>query len=404
MSTAIENIKAARLSLVTKRPYFTSALFALNARETDEIPTLAVDMKWNLYYNPEFTESLSREHLETILVHEIMHLLRLHHVRAVNVSAYPMIWNFAADAEINDDLKADGMKMPPDLVYPSTLETPDHPKGMPDNMLAEEYYAELLKHAQQINSQAPGQASPGKGNCGSAAHGKQESWEKGMDNGEGLTDGEAELVRKEVADAVSKSPGNVPGYLQRWAEEVLGPPKVDWRKELFSNIKNSIDSWKAGAADYTFSKRNRRHHGSDVVFPSMFDTNPKIAVVVDTSGSIGGEDLKVFLTEISGILSAIGHDTVRVLACDAEVHEDVAVRDVRDLRDRISGGGGTDMGVAIEHLDKDSNKPHICIVLTDGYTPWPNKEASFDTIAVITTDQKVPSWIKPIWIDGYVRN
>jgi predicted metal-dependent peptidase len=403
MSAAIENIKAARLSLVAKRPYFTSALFALNARETTDIPTLAVDMKWNLYYNPEFTESMSRENLEAILVHEIMHLLRLHHIRAVQVNAYKELWNLAADAEINDDLLADGMKMPKDLIYPKTLETPDYPKGMPDNMLAEEYYAELLKHAKVIQVAMPGQAAPGQGNCGSSAHGQQESWEDGMENGEGLTECEAEMVRREVADAVSKQPGNVPGYLQRWAEEVLGPPKVDWRKELFSNIKSSIDSWKTGSADYTFAKRNRRHHDSDVIFPSMFDTNPKIAIVIDTSGSIAGEDLNVFLSEISGILSAIGHDTVRVLACDAEVHEDLSVRDVRDLHDRISGGGGTDMGVAIEHLEKDNNKPHICIVLTDGYTPWPHDEPSFQTIAVITTSEKVPSYIKPIWLDGYNR-
>jgi predicted metal-dependent peptidase len=395
MSGAIENIRAARLSLVTKRPYFTSAIFALNIKESDQIPTLAVDKKWNLYYNKEFTESLSREHLETILVHEIMHLLRLHHIRAKAVNAIPEIWNLAADAEINDDLKID-MSMPKDLIYPSTFQ-------MQDNLLVEEYYSELMKNAKQVQMSAPGQPAPGAGNCGSAAHGKDEEWEDGGENGEGITEGEAELVRRQVADSVSKNRGTAPGYMQRWADEFLGPPKVDWKKELFSKISNCIDSWKAGSSDYTFSKRSRRHHGSNIIFPSMFDTNPKIAVVVDTSGSIGEEDLNVFLAEISGILSAIGHESVRVLACDAEVHEDIQVREVRDLREKIVGGGGTDMGAAIQYLEDDTTKPNICIVLTDGYTPWPEKEPSFDVIAVITTEQSVPKWIKGIWLDGYSR-
>jgi predicted metal-dependent peptidase len=400
MSSAIENIRAARLSLVTKRPYFTSAIFALNIKETEDIPTLAVDKHWNLYYNKEFTESLSREHLETILVHEIMHLLRLHHVRAKAVNAEPMVWNFAADAEINDDLREDRMVMPPDLVYPSSFDPP-----MEDNLLAEEYYAEIIKNAKQVQAcnASAGTPSPGKGNCGSAAHGQSEEWETGEANGEGITEGEAELVRQQVAAEVSKNRGTAPGYMQRWADEVLGPPKVDWRKELFAKVFNSISSWKAGSSDYTFSRRSRRHHGSDIIFPSMFDTNPKIAVVVDTSGSIGGDEINTFLCEISGVLSAIGHDSVRVLACDAEVHEDIEVREIRDLQDKIVGGGGTDMGAAIKHLEDSQNKPNICIVLTDGYTPWPCDEPSFDVIAVITTDQKVPAYIKGIWLDGYNR-
>ena len=152
-------------------------------------------MRWNLYYNQEFTEGLTREELEGVLVHEIMHLLRKHHIRARAIDAKKLEWNCAADAEINDDIISDSMKLPEGGVFPSTLK-------MSDNLLAEEYYAKILENPDLIKGYRDL-------NCGSCAHGIPEDWEDALNKAcEGLSEGEAELVRRQVAEAIAGMPAN----------------------------------------------------------------------------------------------------------------------------------------------------------------------------------------------------
>ena len=50
--------------------------------------------------------------------------------------------NIAADAEINDDLLTEGVRLPDDAITPASI-------GQPDGLLAEEYYAALESQARQ---------------------------------------------------------------------------------------------------------------------------------------------------------------------------------------------------------------------------------------------------------------
>ena len=95
---------------------------------------------------------------------------------------------------------------------------------------------------------------------------------------------------------------------------------------------------------------------------------PSIAVVVDTSGSMGDHELDRALTEISAIIaSVVPGDSVRVLSVDTEVHTDQHIHNA----DRIDlfGAGGTDMATGITTAAQAS--PDAIVVITDGWTPWP---------------------------------
>ncbi|HOQ91012.1 MAG TPA: hypothetical protein PLX03_12800, partial [Candidatus Hydrogenedentes bacterium] len=140
MTTMPAELQAARLRLVKERPYLASAAWALQPVQKPGLGTLAVDMWWRLYYDPAVIQRWSVEELSGVLYHEISHLLRDHASRMKDFDRTAA--NIAADAEINDDLLAEGVKLPGQPVTPATI-------GQPDGLLAEEYYAALEKQARQ---------------------------------------------------------------------------------------------------------------------------------------------------------------------------------------------------------------------------------------------------------------
>jgi predicted metal-dependent peptidase len=126
-----------------------------------------------------------------------------------------------------------------------------------------------------------------------------------------------------------------------------------------------------------------------------------IAIVVDTSGSMGQADLAAALAEIDGVLrsSGIARDQVRVLACDAAASTPQRVRSARDIR--LTGGGGTDMPAGIAAAGRLRPAPHVTIVLTDGDTPWPERPSRARLVcAVISPDAPdgTPPWAVTVHI------
>jgi predicted metal-dependent peptidase len=249
--------------------------------------------------------------------------------------------------------------------------------------------------------------APGAGRCGSCATGQPEPWEEGPP-GEGSSPGisraEAELVRRAVARQIKEhvqSRGDVPGHWTRWADEKLRP-KVDWRKELASTVRHAVADV-AGASDYSYRRPSRRQGqvgNGKVVLPSLRRPVPSVAVVVDTSGSIGDAMLSQALAEISGILKSLGQrEGVHVLACDAEVQ---ACRQVfRPEQVQLAGGGGTDMGTGLEAAARLRPAPQVCIVITDGHTPWPDTAPrGMKVIVALTGEGETPEWAKTIRTGG----
>jgi predicted metal-dependent peptidase len=65
---------------------------------------------------------------------------------------------------------------------------------------------------------------------------------------------------------------------------------------------------------------------------------------------------------------------VTVLACDADVHAVSRVTSADQVE--LGGGGGTDMRVGIAAALARRDRPDVVVVLTDGMTPWPDREPS----------------------------
>jgi len=388
---------------------------------------IGVDEHWRVYFDPEKISEWTPVHMATALYHEIVHLLRKHPERAKSMQAHSRIWNLAADAEINDDLKGEGLQFPDKYILPSTF-------GLPDGRLVEEYYNSLIENAQVIevylgvsgsggdgsspgdaSSQADSDSSPGdstgvmNGRCGSCATGKREEWEiegPSPDDAPGISKIEADIIRQSVAEAIrdegQKGRGTVPGHWDRWAGEFLAPAKVPWQRELSSRLKKSLSTL-SGRVDYSYSRPSRRQAAfGKVVMPALRRPSQEVAVVVDTSGSMGSQDIQDALSEIRGILLSLGQrNGVTVLAVDADIHSAKKVFDVRQVQ--AIGGGGTDMRIGLEAVAKLHPRPGVCVVLTDGWTPWPEKAPVFHTIVALiggdTAKDSVPGWARRVIVE-----
>lgn len=408
MTTPLE-LQVARVLLMKGRPYLATAVWALQPVPVRDHPmlkgTLGVDKHWRLYFDPDILPAWSPEALATALNHELNHLLRSHHQRAdalglefgddeaenIVIASKLQIANIAQDCSINAGLEEERLKFPP-INYATPAKY-----GLKPNDPWENYYHELLKNAKPVKLMCIG----GAGGCGSCADGKTRPYElpRGEKDAPGISQAEAELViRKTAADVQehARTRGTVPASLKRWADDLLNP-QVPWQRVLASAIRRSL-SVAMGATYYSFQRPNRRN-GGELILPGMVQPVPNVAVIGDTSGSMGDNELrKIVLTELKGICQALGRGSLTFLDVDAEVHSVQRVQSERQVK--LRGGGGTDMRVGIERACQVRPKPSLIIVLTDGATPWPASPPEVRCLAVVPKGASAtPDWMARVEVE-----
>jgi predicted metal-dependent peptidase len=118
-----------------------------------------------------------------------------------------------------------------------------------------------------------------------------------------------------------------------------------------------------------------------------------VALVFDTSGSMGERDIGKGLREVGGAVK--GADKVWLIPTDSTPHKCVQVRSIKRAADELVGGGGTDMGAGLEKAGEC--KAAVTVVLTDGDTDWPATKpaGNKDVIIVLTRRHRTPS--TPAW-------
>jgi predicted metal-dependent peptidase len=381
----IDGLAAARLWAATKFPYLATGVFGAAVIPEPGSGTICVDDSWRMHADPDLAATWTPAELGSVLIHHVCHLLRTHGERAVAAGVGPddaRTWIRAADAEINDDLVPAGLNLPGKPFLPEDL-------GAVDGLLAEQYFANGSTSRSddwlECGSGADGQPRPGDGPDGLAA------WQ-------------AELLRRQVAQDViahAKQAGAVPAGLLRWAEQVL-TPKVNWRRLLAAELRRAV-SMVSGAVDYTYRRPSRRSSvAGDVILPALRRPVPEVAVVCDTSGSMSDELLAMALAEVEGLLRSLGMARqLRVLACDTAVAPAQRVTSARQVS--LVGGGGTNMGAGIAAAAALRPKPAVCVVLTDGYTPWPSVAPKGMRVVVGLLGAgapAAPSWARAVIVTG----
>lgn len=380
--SATTHLAAARLRAAEARPYYASALFALEPVRADGDRPVSVDAAGRLLW----TDAITHEPVSvtaTRIVHGLEHLLRDHAWRGLQW--VPRIgaeaWSRACDCEIDDDLE--DLELPDDLLTASSLD-------LPEGGAAEWYAARFAEQAATETeiSPAPTGGHPADGDAEAPADGRgghvcgcPATLEHDTTDAPGLSKARIEQLRTEVADAVSGQRGDVPAGTARWAAERAKPKPVDWRAVLLREVRRSTRRT-LGADDHC-SRRPTRRSPHPVLLPRLRGRAIHPAVVVDTSGSIRPDDLADAVHAVRDLLRTLTTgEPVAVIACDTEVHAVARVQRAGDLE--LAGGGGSDMTAGIEAaVDSGAD---VVVVLTDGDVAWPEGRQRVPVIAGLLGD------------------
>lgn len=455
--TAAETERLAAVRIVASKnwPWLTHAIFRVKPVCDEEMETFATDEGGRVYINPDMLMGWTVEEAATVFVHELFHQLRKHFRRlddfVLSVGQVdPQSWLFGIDMEINDDLEPH--PLPGDPPLPSKF-------GFTNGLLAEQYYT-LLRDMEPEQGDEDQSGDSGSGSTGAAgsqsqpSSGSEQSDPVGDPSDAGNTDGQTlptdsgdsnseniaeedadsdkpahkhsdspcgglrdkseydgpelneaqlEMMAKVTAEAIqtyvsAHGIGSVPGSMVRWAGEELKPTKLDWRRQLLSDLRGA--SFAQGQVDFSWTQVDRRAENTDLR-PGLVSYRPSVAFGIDTSGSMISEQLQSIAGIVENIIKKVGirGRDLRVFAVDASIQgKAVSTNSVSQLH--FQGGGGTDMRQAFKFVKSWSQKPNILVVATDGGTPWPKENPLPGTRTIVallehpyySTFDRVPSW------------
>lgn len=453
--TPREVFDGARLRAARLRPYYRRALWALVPVEQPGLGTIGCDVRWRCYWDPAQVVAWGPVLTAGVLIHEIGHLLRSHHVRCARAGHEPRRSNVASDLELNGShgLVGEGIQLPANMYTPSRLK-------LPEGKLMEEYYhlleegqgqaadgsgadssgeeglsasssspsSQPAEVAQQQRGDAQGKqpsapshqgtsgpvfgGAAGSGqaaaagrpcpsssceprDCGSCAGGPPRPYEVAGDDVPSISPATADIIRRQVAQEVidaSTSRGTVPAGALRWAEEIIRPT-IPTQVLLRAAVRSSI-AQVSGCHDYSYARPSRRQAGlgGAVILPTMRRPEIRVALQIDTSGSVSDKMLGRAIGWVLAAVQATGQP-IDLISCDAAATVTRRVTPLAQVKAALVGGGGTDMRVGIEAACALRPRPNLLVVLTDGETPWPSERPPVPVV-VVTLDKRGdrPSW------------
>lgn len=396
----LDRLAAAKLWLTSAQgdlPYLSAALYSLHPVSSTDVATICADTDWRIYVNPSWVAAAAVPEIAAELAHVTWHLLCDHAGRAGSMlvtASTARHWRDATDATVAETLDACGFGH-------SLAGPPDH--GLRAGRSAEEHFAVLSRlppSTAEATVDDDGSHDADE-RCGSAADGLVRDYEL-PPSADVPTVGtvQAEQIRKQVAIEFREhvtSRGTHPGEALRWASAIL-EPVVPWHQVLAAAVRRAA-GWANGHTDYTYTRPSRRQFAvRNVLLPATRRPLPTLAIVVDTSASVDDGMLGQALGEVDGAIAGLGvpGEKVTVLACDAAVSTVQLVRRARDTR--LGGGGGTDMRQGIEAAARLRPRPDVLIVLTDGYTPWPqHPPAGMAMVAALLHRADTSPPVAPRW-------
>ena len=363
--TAEQRVQKSHVALMNDPKYcLYSGIFMLGKTSVeDDLPTACTDGR-NTMYGRKFVDKLNEPELKGLILHENLHKAFRHTTVWKHLyKKQPRLANMACDYVINlmiHDSDPNGVTV-----------------KLPEGGLLDEKYRgmdagtvfKLLEEECKKNGKADGGGEDEtEGGQGFDEH----DWESGED----MSEEEKQQLAREIDQALRQGAllaGKLAGNVPREISEAM-EAKVNWREVL----RDFVSSICADKDNSTWRRPNRRWVDQEVYMPSCIgEAVGRIVVGIDTSGSIGNEEIGQFLGELVSICNHVQPEGIDLVYWDTDVagHEKYDRGDFEAIMSstKPAGGGGTDPTCVPKYIAKHKLKPECVIMLTDGYVgAWGN--------------------------------
>ena len=366
-------------------------------------------------YNPTVIDALQDNQLNELLKVEMIRILLQHPYARQPLGCKPLVQHAASDMVISPAYKLAWIE----LTKPEDF-------GLPMGQHYEWYATRLNDMTIHVDGNAPSEGdSGGSGDAGGGGKGSDSQQEqsgqdtssegskengqgvekgqssglgtgkmKGSDTGQGNASGEARMSETDYGKNNSKTQAEG-DYTALWEED-------QFQSRLITDLIQSTTSWgsmpggmielikKAAEGKIDFrsalrgfrasilSEKRRltrmrpsRRFGFEQM-GSRYDFITRILVAVDTSGSVGSEELGRYFNIITTFFK-YGIQQVDVLMFDWEIQGDVMKLDEAKKRKqefKVQGRGGTNFQAPVDYLVEHPEYDGM-IIITDGYAPVP---------------------------------
>ena len=361
--------------------------------------------KGRIEYNPAIIETMTESQLRDLLRVEIIRILLQHPYARQPMGCPSIVLQKASDLVISPAYNLAWAN----LAHPTDFDLPTGQNYEWYAMRLNEFLDNLQQEGeqqQQESEQQQGEDSSSQGKneaaeAGASNNSEQESEQQQGQDSSSQGKQQQESGQSEASSGNENSDNNntpTSGYTDLWEED-------QFQARQITDIVKSSSSWGSlpgglielikkaaeGKVDYRavlrmfrasiLSQKRRltrmrpsRRFGFEQM-GSRYDFTTRLLIAIDTSGSVGSEDLGRYLNVITSFFK-YGIQQIDVLMFDAKVQgKPLALTDAKkNIKElKVSGRGGTDfqapVDYAVEHPEYDG-----LIIITDGFASCPDTE------------------------------
>lgn len=404
-------LAAARTRLILEQPFIGALVMHLSlapARGT-WCETTATDAR-ALYFNPDYVAGLDLRETQFILAHEALHCALGHFARRAH--RVKRRWDLACDYAVNMLLADEGMKPPAGaLLNPAWR-----------GLSAEEIYSLIPSDSDHrtldlhlFDGEGGGRAGPGAGtsrpapdrdqaarpgsvavpgelaaeSAAVAAGGGPESASEAGRPGLPWRHGAGDLIvlwKTRMAGAAQQAAraGRMSDSWMRAVDRLI-QPQLPWR-QLLARFLSSV-----AREDYSFQRPSRRE--GEAILPRLAGAQAEIVVVLDTSGSIGAEELAEFAAELDALKGQV-RARITLHACDHDLDPRgpwiFESWEALELPLDLRGGGGTRFTPVFARVAGEHLRPDLLVYFTDGEGEFPAEAPHYPVIWLVKGRAPVP--------------
>jgi predicted metal-dependent peptidase len=362
----------------------------------DDIPTACTN-GLDVRYGRTFVDRLNDKQLAFLILHENMHKAYRHLVvwEKLNKKNHTLA-NMACDYVINLQIRDYDPNQ-------NDTEMPTDEEGKVLGLIDEQYRGMdahqvfLLLEKEKGSGYGKGNdkvkivmVGDGDGDGDGKGDGDGDGEPKGFDDhdwdgAKELSKEEQDQVAKEIEQALRQGSilvGKMGGNVDRNISEML-VPKIDWKEAL----RDFVKSMTQGKDKSSWRRLHKRYLAADLIMPSSYSEKVGgITIAIDTSGSIGTEELSQFLSEVKSICEEVSPEVIDLLYWDTHVasRETYTENELAGLVEstKPAGGGGTEPACVPKYMNKHNIKPECLLMLSDGYIGH-QKESDWDISAPV---------------------